>query len=310
MSTNKNLVFSYWKAENQRIHHPDFELNNCEVFIKREDLSHKYISGNKFRKLKYNALHAQEIGAEQLLTFGGAYSNHIVATAYATRELGLESVGIIRGEELADRPLNPSLTLAVAQGMHLEFVDRETYRRKEEKSFLKELQEKYPKAFILPEGGNNALAVKGCADILSDEDASFDYIVTAVGTGGTLAGVLKSAQAHHKVIGFSVLKGAFQSETVKKHNPDKAFGLSDAYCFGGYAKVTEELITFINDFKKATQIPLDPVYTGKMMYAIKEGIKNGFFPKGSRILAIHTGGLQGIAGMNKQLKKKNKVLIK
>jgi len=277
-----------------------------ELFLKREDLIHPSVSGNKFRKLKYNIAEALERKNETLITFGGAYSNHISATAAAGKLAGLKTVGIIRGEELKNN-FKGNLTLEFAQscGMKFEFVSREQYRLKDTDAYLAELSAKFSNAYIVPEGGTNALAVKGCAEILTDEKENFDYICTAVGTGGTIAGLVSASDSRQTVVGYSALKGTFQATEIKKYTSNSNYIMKDEYCFGGYAKIDLQLVRFMNEFKKQTGVLLDPVYTAKMMFGIVEDIQKGYFPKNSRILAIHTGGLQGIAGMNQQLKKKN-----
>jgi 1-aminocyclopropane-1-carboxylate deaminase len=219
---------------------------------------------------------------------------------------GFKTVGVIRGEELASaKQLNPTLDFAKQQGMHLLFVDRSTYKEKESEAYLSALRNNYPEYLILPEGGTNSLAVKGCAELLPNNKDIYDYICVSVGTGGTMAGIVNSSLPTQQVIGFSALKGNPQQEILQKYTANRNYTLIDNYAMGGYAKVNSELIGFINDFKKATGIPLDPIYTGKMMFGISDLIKKGKFRKNSRIFAVHTGGLQGIAGMNQYLKKKN-----
>lgn len=290
----------------QKITFPGFDLHGCSVHIRRTDKIHPYVSGNKYHKLKYNVKYALEHGYTSLLTFGGAYSNHILATAVAAKEAGLQSIGIIRGQELYQSiHSNPTLRKAKAYGMELRFVTREAYRQKDTPEFTDQLIAEYPTAYILPEGGSNALAVKGCEEIVQPNDEGFRIITTAVGTGGTMAGIVKSTHAHQKVLGFSVLNGTFQRKALSEYTEKTNYLLTDAYCFGGYAKVDKLLIDFINEFKEETGILLDPVYTGKMMYGIRECIKNAFFDENSRILAIHTGGLQGIEGMNLLLARRN-----
>lgn len=293
------------KVITQKVDFPGFDLRGCSVYIRRVDKIHPYISGNKYHKLKYNITHALNHGYTTLLTFGGAYSNHILATAVAANEAGLSSVGIIRGEELYKSVhTNPTLRKAKSFGMEFRFVSRKEYRYKDTPAFLEQLAAEYPTAFILPEGGSNDLAVLGCKEILQAGDEDYHVIATAVGTGGTMAGIVKSSLPHQKVLGFSVLKGTFQQKTVSKQTDKNNYLITDAYCFGGYAKVDRLLINFINEFKEKTGIPLDPVYTGKMMYGMQECIKNSFFDENTRILTIHTGGLQGIEGMNPILAKK------
>ena len=298
----KSLVF------NQQIVFPF--PNEITLHIKREDLIHPFISGNKFRKLKYNLLQAKAEGKSKLITFGGAFSNHIAAVAYVGKENNLETVGIIRGDELESKiSENPTLTFAQNCGMKFEFITREAYRTKSTPSFIKKLKEHYRDFYLVPEGGTNSLAVKGCEEILISEDVDFTHICCAIGTGGTISGLINSAKANQKIIGFPALKGDFLSDDIRKFVTNSNWELQLDYHFGGYAKINEALIRFINDFYKQTNIPLDPIYTGKMMFGIVDLINKGYFPKGSKILAIHTGGLQGIEGMNKNLKNKNLPLI-
>ncbi|WP_222981530.1 1-aminocyclopropane-1-carboxylate deaminase/D-cysteine desulfhydrase [Flagellimonas meishanensis] len=278
--------------------------------IKREDTIHPLISGNKYRKLAYNLLEAQKMGRTTLLTFGGAFSNHIAAVACAGHEKGFRTVGIIRGEELEDTwPSNPTLSLAHKHGMQLHFVSRSRYRKKSEPSFLNAWKAHYGNFYVLPEGGTNTLAVKGCEEILTEADAKFDVICCSVGTGGTVAGLINSAKPHQQVLGFSALKGDFLKETIQKLTNGKPWQPITDFHFGGYAKIDADLVHFINTFKKNTGIPLDPIYTGKLLFGIFELIKQDFFSKGTQILAIHTGGLQGITGMNQVFKKKNLPLL-
>ena len=278
----------------------------CTIALKREDLIHPSVSGNKYRKLKYNIAEALTRGDTTIVTFGGAYSNHISATAAAGKLAGLKTIGIIRGEELtANYKGNTTLEFAESCGMTFKFISREDYKLKNTEAFLAELSAKYPNSYMLPEGGTNALAVKGCTEILTENDANFDYICTAVGTGGTLAGLVSASKTHQTVVGYSALKGTFQTTEVEKYTQKNNYVIKDDFCFGGYAKIDSQLVRFMNEFKQETGILLDPVYTAKMLFGIIEDVQNGYFPKNSRILAIHTGGLQGIAGMNEQLKKKN-----
>ena len=298
------------KSENQKI--PIHFPNGIELFIKREDLLHPVISGNKFRKLKYNLAEAKRLGYKKLLTFGGAFSNHIVAVAGAGKEFGFETIGIIRGEELEEKiNENPSLAVAQQFGMKFFFVSRDAYRLKETPEFLEKMQSQFGDFYLLPEGGTNELAIKGCEEILSELDSEFSYVCTSVGTGGTISGIINSAASHQNIIGFSSLKGDFLQKDIAKFANKKNWSVNCEYHFGGYGKVTNELIEFINSFYTQFGIPLDPIYTGKMMFGIMQLIQNDYFPPNSKILAIHTGGLQGIAGMNLKLEKsgKTKILI-
>ncbi|MDC8005717.1 pyridoxal-phosphate dependent enzyme [Aureisphaera galaxeae] len=273
--------------------------------IIREDTIDTFVSGNKFRKLTYNLQKAKATGHTSLLTFGGAFSNHIAAVAAAGNRLRLNTIGVIRGEELAELQRNPTLKYAEEHGMQLHFVSREAYKQKEAPEFISRLKDTFGDFYLLPEGGTNDLAVKGCEEILGERTHEYDYICTSAGTGGTMAGLVRASERHQQVIGFSALKGAFQVSEIKKYTDKTNFTLLDTYCFGGYGKIDVGLVRFINDFKKQTQIPLDPIYTGKMMYGICDLAQNGFFEADSKILAIHTGGLQGIKGMNEKLSRKN-----
>nr|WP_239970628.1 pyridoxal-phosphate dependent enzyme [Confluentibacter citreus] len=294
-------MFQLHKSLNQKINlPPEFGV---ELFLKREDEIHPFVSGNKYRKLKYNIEEAQKKGFKKLLTFGGAYSNHIAAVAYAGHMFGFETLGIIRGDELKDRiDDNATLSFAKNHGMQFEFVTREAYR-------TDKLINDYQDYYIIPEGGTNVLAVKGCEEILTEMDVDFNYICTSVGTGGTVSGLINCSQPSQQVLGFPALKGSFLQEDISKFVSKPNWKLITDYHFGGYAKINLELIRFINAFKEQQHIQLDPVYTGKMMFGIFDLIQKGYFPKGSRILAIHTGGLQGIEGMNNTLKQKNLPLI-
>jgi 1-aminocyclopropane-1-carboxylate deaminase len=288
---------------NQKVHisFPNF----ISLSIKREDLIHPVVSGNKFRKLKYNLLQAKAENKKTLLTFGGAFSNHIAAVAFAAKENGFQSIGVIRGDELKDKiAANPTLQFAQECGMQFEFVSREAYRLKKEPSFVEELKLKFGDFFLIPEGGTNALAIKGCEEILTEEDREFDYICCAVGTGGTISGIINSALPHQKVLGFPALKGDFLQDEIRIFVQNENWELITDYHFGGYGKVNEDLIDFINTFYSDNQIPLDPIYTGKMVFGVIDLIQKNYFPAHSDILLIHTGGLQGIKGMNVKLKSK------
>ncbi|WP_426064105.1 1-aminocyclopropane-1-carboxylate deaminase/D-cysteine desulfhydrase [Flavobacterium sp. DSP2-3-1] len=279
--------------------------NFISVQIKREDLIHPFVSGNKFRKLKYNLLQAKVENQETLLTFGGAFSNHIAAVAFAGNEKGFKTIGIIRGDELSGKVSeNPTLLFAQNCGMQLEFISREDYRLKSEGSFLENLKQKFGRFYCIPEGGTNDLAIKGCEEILTPEDADFDYICCSIGTGGTISGIINSVLPHQKVLGFPALKGDFLKGEIRNFVQNDNWELVTDYHFGGYAKVNEELIVFINHFYLENQIPLDPIYTGKMVFGVIDLIKKNYFPAKSKILLIHTGGIQGIQGMNMKLKNK------
>ena len=282
------------------------KAGNLQIAVKREDLLHPLISGNKFRKLKYNLKEAKNRQHDTLLTFGGAFSNHILAVAAAGNEFGFKTIGIIRGEELVDNyPQNPTLLKAEQLGMNFVFVSREEYRYKTETKYIEDLREKYGDFYLIPEGGTNALAVKGCEEILTLDDAEFDYVCCAVGTGGTISGIINCSKPCQKVLGFPALKGDFLQEDIRKFATNDNWELITDYHFGGYAKTTPQLIDFMNDFYDQYKIPLDPIYTGKMVFGVFDLIKKNYFSKNAKILLIHTGGLQGIKGMNIVLKNKN-----
>lgn len=295
------------ESSNQKI---NIENSNISLYIKREDLLHPIISGNKFRKLKYNLTQAKNENKEMLLTFGGAFSNHILAVAAAGKEHGFKTIGIIRGEELKYTVSeNPTLQKAKDLGMIFEFVDREIYREKNNPKFIQQLVVKFGDFYLIPEGGTNDLAVKGCEEILTVNDEKFDYICCAVGTGGTISGLINCSKNSQQVLGFPALKGDFLKEDICRFASKSNWDLVPEYHFGGYAKVSEELIQFINEFYQKHKIPLDPIYTGKMMFGVMDLIHKNYFPENSKILVIHTGGLQGIAGMNKLLKQKKQLQI-
>ncbi len=302
-------------SENQQVLLKEIEESDVELWIKREDKIHEFVSGNKFRKLKHNISEAKRYKHQSLLTFGGAYSNHIVATAVAGNLNGLKTIGVVRGEELAENfeevlKTNQTLKVAYEHGMEFKFVSRATYREKTETNFINSLRDTFGDFYLIPEGGTNPLAIKGCEEILSNEDQKFDYICTAVGTGGTISGLINSVHTNQEVIGFPALKGNFLYDEIRKYTTKENWTLNLDYNFGGYGKFNEDLIRFINRFKSETSILLDPIYTGKMLFGIVDLINKGKFKKGSKILAIHTGGIQGIDGINKKLLKKNIDLIK
>lgn len=279
----------------QQVPYQHIEYRHQRISIKRLDLIHPQISGNKFFKLKYNLLAARQQGFEKVLTFGGAYSNHIAATAFASHKFGFQSLGMIRGEELAQRPFNPTLATAQQFGMQLEFISRNAYRQKDQPDFLQHLQQQYPDFYLIPEGGTNALAVQGCREILTAEDAQFDLICCAVGTSGTFAGLIEASQQHQQLLGFSALKGDFLTHEVAQLTTKRNWRILDNYCCGGYAKTTPELIQFIQTFEQRYNIPLEQVYTGKMLRGIFDLIDQDKIGPDQKILLIHTGGLQGRA---------------
>ena len=283
--------------------------SKVRLFIKREDLTHPEISGNKYWKMFFNVKKylEKEVAERKIITFGGAFSNHIAAAAALGNEFGIKTLGVIRGNELEDSwQENPTLFSAHQNGMSFRFVTRETYRYKER--LMAELQEEFPESLVVPEGGTNENAVEGIQYMLTDETKDFDYICSAVGTGGTVSGLSKFAQPHQKIIGFKAVKDNSLENRIKNLSKKDNFTLVDA-SDGGFGKITDENVRFINEFYQYFGIVLEPVYTGKMLRKIFEMIADDYFPANSKILAFHTGGLQGIVGANEMLKKKNRNLI-
>ena len=287
------------EIKTQEISLPLLKEKGIKLFIKRTDQTHKHVSGNKWYKLKYNLIEAKKKGFQTLLTFGGAYSNHIAATACAAKENGFKSIGVIRGEE--HLPLNPTLQFAKEQGMHIHYVSRSDYREKTTPDFLEKLKVQFSDFYLIPEGGSNELAIQGTEEILEANDTQ-DYICCAVGTGGTIAGIINASTNKQTVIGFPAIKGIdVLGKDIESWTNKQSWKLINDYVCGGYAKVNEELVEFINKFNTVHDIPLDVIYTGKMILGILDLVAKDYFPKGSSILAIHTGGLQGNKGMSERL---------
>ncbi len=312
--TNK-ITFSNPDTPLIEIHDDLFTQKRIRVFVKREDLTDNYISGNKWYKLKYNLIEAKKRGFKTLLTFGGAFSNHIHATAAAGKRFGFNTIGIIRGEE--HLPLNPTLSFASGNGMYLEYINRTAYRNKYDPELIHKFKNKFGDFYLIPEGGSNSLAVKGCSKIVSSINIKFDFICSACGTGGTLAGLIFGLNNNAFALGFSVLKGGeFLNKNIKSFlkSVDAEnlinWQIKLDYHFGGYAKVTDELTGFCDNFLKKYNIPIEPIYTGKMFYGLFDLIKQDYFPTGSSIVAIHTGGLQGLNGLEFRRKYNSKKIIK
>ncbi|MEA5582545.1 pyridoxal-phosphate dependent enzyme [Nodularia harveyana UHCC-0300] len=296
-------------------HHIENEITrraSVKLSVLRLDSMHPFVNGNKWYKLKYNLWEAQEKNYTTLLTFGGAYSNHIFATAAAAKLFNFRSIGVIRGEERL--PLNSTLSFAKEQGMQIVYLNRDSYRKKQTRELQEDLKQRFGDPFIIPEGGSNLNGVRGCTEIVADAE-EFDTICLACGTGTTLAGIALSLSHRQKVIGFPVLKkGEFLVPEIenllssylisglpKVHDSPGMWELICDYHFGGYAKVNEELIMFSKEFQQAHSIILDYVYTAKMFYGVMDLLQMGFFPEGDRILLLHTGGLQGNIGMEQRL---------
>ena len=291
-----------------------------ELWIKRDDLIHPAISGNKWRKLKWNIEKAKDNKKSKLLTFGGAFSNHIAATAFACKAAGLQSIGVIRGEKV--EPLNATLTKAQADGMRLHFISREAYKLKKDDDFILGLRNQFGNFHLVPEGGANYYGVMGCMEIAKEFDVQPNFFATSAGTGTTASGLLLSATQHQKVMVFSGLKGGeFLKDDIKHlinyttYNADdtretlKHLDLITDYHFGGFAKITPELVEFANAFYRQFQIPLDLIYTSKLFYGLFDLIRKNQFKPHSKIVALHTGGLQGNNGFSGQMKKMGISLI-
>jgi 1-aminocyclopropane-1-carboxylate deaminase/D-cysteine desulfhydrase-like pyridoxal-dependent ACC family enzyme len=268
--------------------------HSVRLILKRDDLIHPDVPGNKWRKLKYNLEAARSQGHRTLLTFGGAYSNHIRATAAAGHDAGFSTVGLIRGEE--HLPLNPSLAYAVGRGMSIAYMDRATYRRRREQDVIAELHDRFGEFYLLPEGGSNELAVRGCAELPAEIGLAFDVICCACGTGATLAGISAGLGAGQRALGFSALKGAqFLADEVaglQQATYGRVFdnwSIEYEFHFGGFAKSTPELQGFVADFETRYRLALDWVYVAKMMYGIFSLMSRGEFSTGTTIVAVITG---------------------
>ncbi|NOX19423.1 MAG: 1-aminocyclopropane-1-carboxylate deaminase/D-cysteine desulfhydrase [Chlorobi bacterium] len=294
----------------QEVKLPGLE-NHPKIFIKRDDAIHPLISGNKWRKLKYNLIEASRLGENALLTFGGAYSNHIHATAAAGKLFGIKTIGIIRGEEYD--PLNPTLSAAEKMGMELHYLPRKIYRDRNNPDFQNELAEKYGAPYVVPEGGTNRFALKGVAELVDEIDVEYTRVCTAVGSGGTLAGVVCGLKGKARAVGFPALKhGEYLSGIISQLLKESGCGgydnweLQTDFHQGGFAKVTDELIEFIMEFKRLNSIQLDYIYNGKMFFAIRKLIEEKYFSEEDVIIALHTGGLQGNEGIENRYRIRNK----
>lgn len=285
-------------ATNQIITLPAFAVAGISVHLKREDLVFPLASGNKWRKLKYNLKAFRESNSSVLLTFGGAFSNHLAAVAAMGKHYGIATIGIVRGAELAHKPLNPTLATCQQNGMLLSFVSREEYSQKELGDTVLALQKTHGTLYVLPEGGTNALAVKGCSEILTLEDAAFDTIGCAVGTGGTLAGLANSCKTHQHVVGFQVVKDVSITARIRTFALDDNWTLVQHPVHRGYAQVSKTLIAFAHDVLQQTGVLLDPIYTAPMLFQLVQMIKDDTWTFGKKLLLIHTGGIQGITGFN------------
>lgn len=293
-----NMLKPFINTALEEIHYSAWQKKGVAVSVLRDDLIHPFMSGNKWRKLKYNIIDFNDSGKKVLLTFGGAFSNHLVAAAAAASEYGFDSIGIVRGEEVD----NPYLNFVKQNGMKLFFISREEYRKKNEQETIstildllitKEWIKNREDVFLLPEGGANPAAVRGASEIINDIDKEFDWIACACGTGATLAGISQKLSGNQKALGIPVLKAdGYMEKEIEKHGGiNDRIILNENYHFGGYAKKNKTLEAFCRDFSAITGIPIEPVYTGKLFYAIDDLIKTNYFKKGEKVTAIHTGGV-------------------
>lgn len=281
------------------------QKRDISLYLLRIDLLHEHISGNKWFKLKYNIAEMLKNKQCSLLTFGGAYSNHIAATAYAGKVYQIKTIGIIRGEKTL--ALNPTLKFATECGMQLHFISRKNYAQKDSAELMDFLKEQFGSFYLVPQGGSNQLGFKGCKEISKEINIPFQYICCACGTGTTLAGITSSLSPRQYAIGFSALKGEDTlSNDVRRmlleyeENTNTNWHIETNFHFGGYAKITKDLTDFIKNFKFKHNTDLDLIYTGKMMYGLYKRIEENYFPPKSVIIAIHSGGIQGNKGMSEK----------
>ncbi|MEW6989162.1 1-aminocyclopropane-1-carboxylate deaminase/D-cysteine desulfhydrase [Colwelliaceae bacterium 6441] len=302
----KSSTFMSTPSPLQKLSHPLFEQYKLDIRLKRDDLINVIISGNKWRKLKYNLAYVKKQGFKGIVSFGGAYSNHIHALSYACYKQAIPSIGIIRGE--AEFCHNFTLSQAKQWQMELQFVDRKTYRLRNNKDYLKQLAQQYPDYFIIPEGGSNHLALTGVAEICSElnEQTSYDTLITPVGSAGTLSGLIVGDKGQHSILGIAVLKQeGYLADEVNQliNHPDRSYNnwhILNDYHDGGYAKFSQESLARLKAFSQITKVPFEPIYSGKMILALLDLVEKGYFEPNHRIVLIHTGGLQGLGGLIEQ----------
>lgn len=295
------MFFSPCTSPLEPFEYPPWADYGVRVFVKRDDRLHPQISGNKGRKLKYNLAAAKAAGCTRLLSFGGAWSNHLHALAFAAKAEGFTSVGWVRADE--GQPLTPTLQDCQAWGMQLHFLSRADYRRRDEPAFLAELAARCGGGYWLPEGGSNALAVRGIAEGVAEVCLDYDVFACAVGSGATLAGIAAGLGEQQRAIGIAVLKqGDYLRERISallaeaQYPPRDNWQLRTEFHGGGYAKCSPSLRHFCEDVAQKTGLPLEPVYTGKLFYAVGELLRSGEISAGTRLVLLHTGGLQGLRG--------------
>ena len=282
---------------NQQIFSERYLNNEIEVFIKRLDLIDPFISGNKLFKLKHNVNRALLEKKNMLITFGGAFSNHILATAAYAKKKNIDCLAIVRGEEYSE--LNPLLTLAKEYGMNFCFVSRKEYAKRNDNNYISELIRKYKKAFIVPEGGNNKLGVSGAEEILETQDKSFDYIICPIGTGATLSGIVNSSKNTQKIIGINCINEINDlNKNISQKTNKNNWEIINEFNFGGFAKFDNLLTEYLKKFKLNYKITLDLNYTAKMFFGFEKLIERRYFQRKSKVLLIHTGGIYGNLGFN------------
>ena len=282
---------------NQQIFSERYLNNEIEVFIKRLDLIDPFISGNKLFKLKHNVDRALLKKKNMLITFGGAFSNHILATAAYAKKKNIDCLAIVRGEEYSE--LNPLLALAKEYGMNFCFVSRKEYAKRNDNNYISELIRKYKKAFIVPEGGNNKLGVLGAEEILETQDKSFDYIICPIGTGATLSGIVNSSKKTQKVLGINCVNDAiYINKKISQKTNKNNWEIINEFNFGGFAKFDNLLTEYLKKFKLNYKITLDLNYTAKMFFGFEKLIERRYFQRKSKVLLIHTGGIYGNIGFN------------
>ena len=282
---------------NQQIFSERYLNDEIEVFIKRLDLIDPFISGNKLFKLKHNVDRALLEEKNMLITFGGAFSNHILATAAYAKKKNIDCLAIVRGEEYSE--LNPLLALAKEYGMNFCFVSRKEYAKRNDNNYISELIRKYKKAFIVPEGGNNKLGVLGAEEILETQDKSFDYIICPIGTGATLSGIVNSSNRSQKVIGINCINDTKDiNKNISQKTNKNNWEIINEFNFGGFAKFDNLLTEYLKKFKLNYKITLDLNYTTKMFFGFEKLIERRYFHRKSKVLLIHTGGTYGNLGFN------------
>jgi len=276
------------------IHNP----NNIKLYVKREDLIHNIVSGNKWRKLKYNFDYVINNRIKTVLSFGGAYSNHLHALSWLAKKNKIKSIALVRGEELSKK--NPTLSFCLKNNMELHFLDRKIYREsKYDNETINMIKKNNKNLFIIPEGGFNDLGVKGCEEIMNEVDDFFNIICCSIGSGCTAIGLIKSLHESQFFLGFSSFKNSnFINQNIEHYiNFKSNWNINADYNFGGFGKINIDLKNFMDFFEKNNNMKLDPIYTSKLFFGLFDMISKKKFPKESRILAFHTGGLQGLQGI-------------